>query len=116
MRRVIDVGKPGIKKGCVASGGEVFGDIGVGEGVCLCVLGCVGVGGCDGIVKRCGDDSSEDMVSEGCLIWVVLGTVMGQSDKTCVREGWVGVGWGGGRRETTGLHVGGPSVFGGDYQ
>ena len=82
----------------MSSRGEVYCDVGGGEVVGLDMFDRVGVGGGDRFVERCGDNSCEDVVSEGCLIGVMLRAVMGGSDETCVREGWVCVGWGGGRR------------------
>ena len=82
----------------MASGGEVFCDVRGGEVVSQCVFDCVRVGGGDRVVEGCGYNPCEDVVSEGCLIGVVLRAVMGQSDETRVREGWVCASWGGGRR------------------
>ena len=62
------------------------------------------------------DDPSEDGVSEGGLIGVMLRWFMGQSDEACVRERWVGASRGGGRGQTKGSGVGVPALSGADCQ
>ena len=116
MIGVTDVGKPGIKEGWVAGRVEVFRDVSGGEGMSLGVFDRVRVGGGDHNVEGCGVDSCEDLVSEGCLIWVVLRAVVWEGDEARVCEGWVCMRQRGGRREAKGSGVVVPALSGGDCQ
>ena len=69
------------------------------------VFGCLSVGGSDGFVKVGGNDACVNVISQGSVVGIVLGRIMGEGDETCVCEGEMNVGGRGVLGESFGMCV-----------